>query len=147
MDRQNEDPAGMNRGAENDNHSTTNRKTHSKANGGAQDQYPGAPEKEPFEPLTFIDVSRWDELEPPAPEYVVPGRIPAKQVTLFTGEGGTGKSLLAQQLCTAATLINREWFGVVPWYGSTIYLDAEETQGNYALAGREGLDSLRRTVG
>jgi hypothetical protein len=124
-----EDPAGTSRGA---NTSTSNDgvrsngETHSKANGDAQGQYTRAPQGEPFEPLTFIDTSKWDETEAPEPEYVVPGRIPAKQVTLFSGEGGSGKSLLAQQLCTAASLVDKEWFGVVPRYGSSIYLDAEE---------------------
>jgi hypothetical protein len=160
MVQENEDPAGVSRGAEtttnsgNDNNSATNGGTHSKANGGAQDhsrsdihggngggpepsegetgnggaqgQYTRAPREEPFKPLTFIDTSKWDEIDPPEPEYAVPGRVPAQMVTLFTGEGGTGKSLIAQQLCTAATLVNREWFGVVPWYGPTIFLDAED---------------------
>jgi hypothetical protein len=45
---------------------------------------------------------------------------------LFSGEGGAGKSLRAEQLCTAATLTNKEWFGVVPWHGHGIVFDAEE---------------------
>lgn len=39
--------------------------------------------------------------EPPAPrEWYLPGFIPKGEVTLFTGPGGAGKSLAAQQLAT-----------------------------------------------
>jgi hypothetical protein len=32
------------------------------------------------------------------------------------------------QLCTAATLDNKEWFGVVPRHGPVIFLDAEDPE-------------------
>lgn len=39
--------------------------------------------------------------DPPERDWVLPGYIPAREVTLFTGPGGAGKSLFAQQLATA----------------------------------------------
>lgn len=39
--------------------------------------------------------------DPPEREWIIPGYIPAREVTLFTGPGGAGKSLFAQQLATA----------------------------------------------
>jgi hypothetical protein len=99
MAQSNEDPAGISRGAENpSSSSSSNGGTHSSGNGSAQDQSANAPRGEPFEPLTFVDTSKWDELEPTKPEYAVPDRVPAKQVTLFTGEGGTGKERVLRNI-------------------------------------------------
>lgn len=39
--------------------------------------------------------------DPPDRDWILPGYIPAREVTLFTGPGGAGKSLFAQQLATA----------------------------------------------
>jgi hypothetical protein len=57
MDRQNEDPAGVSRGAESDNSGHSNSQTHTNGNGGAQDanaqdQYTREPGGKPFEPST-----------------------------------------------------------------------------------------------
>jgi hypothetical protein len=40
-------------------------------------------------------------LRPPARDWLIPGFIPANEVTLFAGRGGVGKSLMAQHLATA----------------------------------------------
>jgi RecA-family ATPase len=47
----------------------------------------------------------------PPRDWLVDGLIPAKNVTLLTGNGGLGKSLLAQQLCTA-TALGHDWLGI-----------------------------------
>ena len=85
MDRQNEDPAGMNRGAENDNHSTTNRKTHSKANGGAQDQPKGATGYN-WRQFVYTSKQLRTMVFPPI-TFIVPSLVPTEGVTvpvLFT---------------------------------------------------------------
>ena len=46
--------------------------------------------------------------------------IPHGQVTLLTGDGAAGKSLLAQQLC-ASTAIGRCWLGV-EWHAARPYI-------------------------
>jgi RecA-family ATPase len=78
-------------------------------------------------PLTFINTDRWDDEPAPEPEYVVPGVVPAAQVTLFTGEGGTGKSILEFQLC-AAHVLSKKWLGMTPKPGPAIFLDAEDAE-------------------
>ncbi|WP_373486907.1 AAA family ATPase [Blastomonas sp.] len=58
-------------------------------------------------------------------EWLVGGLIPQKTVTLFSGDGGTGKSLLALQLAVAASSA-RQWIGKAVSEGSVIYMSAED---------------------
>lgn len=55
----------------------------------------------PLEPLAWINPVTWEgQPEKPA-EWLMPGFIPHKQVSLLYGDGGIGKTLLAQQIATA----------------------------------------------
>ena len=56
--------------------------------------------------LPRFDLDMLDGGAPIEREWILPGFIPAGEVTLFTGPGGAGKSLFAQQLatCLAARL-------------------------------------------
>ena len=58
-------------------------------------------------------------------EWLVHGLIPQKTVTLFSGDGGTGKSLLALQLAVSVTT-GRGWIGKPTSEGSVIYMSAED---------------------
>jgi len=49
--------------------------------------------------------------EPPAREWIVPGWLPVGAVTLNYGDGGTGKTLLAQQLMTSCAT-GGNWVGL-----------------------------------
>lgn len=51
--------------------------------------------------IATLDWSALAKLEPAPKAFVIPGFAPAGEVTLFTGAGSAGKSLLAQQLVTA----------------------------------------------
>jgi RecA-family ATPase len=46
---------------------------------------------------------------------------------LFSGEGGQGKSSLAEQLCVAHTL-TREWLGCTLRQGPAIYIECEDAE-------------------
>ena len=61
---------------------------------------------------------------PPRPWHV-PAVIPSRQVTLLTGDGGVGKSIVAMMLgvSTAAML---QWLGMTPTHGAVLYLSAED---------------------
>lgn len=50
--------------------------------------------------LPIFDFTKLDGPEPPPLEWVLKGYVPEREVTFFTGEGATGKSLSAQQLAT-----------------------------------------------
>jgi RecA-family ATPase len=80
------------------------------------------------EQLPFIDMSGWDASEPPPRQWLIVDYIPLRQVTLLSGTGGIGKSILVLQLLVAAAL-RREWVGgLFPKPGPAIYLGAEDEQ-------------------
>lgn len=60
--------------------------------------------------LQGVDPRSWTTPAPPR-RWIVPGWIPRGEVTLLMGNGGVGKSLIAQQLLTAAAA-NISWLGL-----------------------------------
>lgn len=58
-------------------------------------------------------------------EWLVPDLVPQNTVTLFSGDGGTGKSLLSLQLAVAVST-GRQWIGKAVSEGSVIYMSAED---------------------
>lgn len=61
----------------------------------------------------------------PPRQWLVHGLVPQKTVTLFSGDGGTGKSLLALQLAVAVTA-GTGWIGKAVERGRVIFLSAED---------------------
>jgi RecA-family ATPase len=74
-----------------------------------------------LEPLPYIDLVD----DPPRREWFVLDRIPANNITLFTGDGAAGKSLAFLQLA-AATSLDRDWLGTLPKQGPVLYLSFED---------------------
>jgi hypothetical protein len=72
-------------------------------------------------PLPYVDLSL--DLKPR--EWLVPDRIPMRNVALLSGEGAIGKSLLLMQLGGAVAL-GREWIGTWPTQGPVLYVSCEE---------------------
>lgn len=67
-----------------------------------------------------INFATWRDRELPDRKWLVPGWLPIGHVATLYGDGGTGKSLLAQQLMTACA-IGSCWLGLqtmhCPAYG------------------------------
>lgn len=63
----------------------------------------------------------------PPREWLVPELVPQKTVTLFGGDGGTGKSLLALQLAIA-TAAGGSWLGRTVQAGPVIFISAEDDE-------------------
>src|SRR5262245_5597145 len=72
-----------------------------------------------------INPADWEGALIPIREWVVPDYIPQEAVTLLSGDGGLGKSLLALQLAVARALA-RDWIGLLPEPGRTLVLSAED---------------------
>lgn len=53
--------------------------------------------------IKWVDPFEWQGVVPPKRKFVVAGMIPDGEVTLLTGAGGVGKTLLAQQIGTAVS--------------------------------------------
>lgn len=76
--------------------------------------------------LPTFDVGSFNGLDVTPREWLVEGMIPANNVTLFYGDGGSGKSLLAAQLCVAKVL-GCGWIGSEPLTkGNALYVSAED---------------------
>jgi hypothetical protein len=75
--------------------------------------------------LAFVDMSPWDTVSAPSRRWAVENRIPLRQPTLFSGEGATGKSIIALQLAVAHVL-GKDWLGSLPEPGPAIYFGAED---------------------
>jgi hypothetical protein len=70
-----------------------NGKANDQAQGGQQSQQP----TDPFEPIDFPSLAG---KTPPERRFVIEGWVPAGCVTSLYGQGGIGKSMLAQQMAT-----------------------------------------------
>jgi RecA-family ATPase len=108
--------------------------------------------------LTSLDLAELANVKPRAKQFSIERLAPLAEVTLFTGPGSAGKSLLGQQLATAAAA-GLPCLGLSVMTGPAIYLtcedDAEQLHWRQAhisdgigapmasLAGRLHLISLR----
>jgi RecA-family ATPase len=72
-------------------------------------------------PLPYVDLTAALEPRP----WLITDRIPRRNVTLLSGEGSIGKSILLMQLL-GATVRGELWLGSVPERGPVLYLSAEE---------------------
>ena len=90
--------------------------------GGNGSQQPPQPE-----PLVYVDISKWINAPVPTRRWAVLNRIPAKNVTILSGTGGTGKTIIAMQLA-AAIVLGRDWFRTLPERGPVIFLSCEEDE-------------------
>jgi RecA-family ATPase len=77
--------------------------------------------------LPLIDLRLWQGVTPRARQWIVRERIPNLNVTLLTGQGGVGKTLLVQQL-SVATVLGRDWIGELPEPGPVLLLTAEDDE-------------------
>jgi hypothetical protein len=76
-------------------------------------------------PLNWVDMSNWDNDPIPEREWAIRDRVPANQVGLFSGEGGTGKSITELQK-KIAHVTGKDWLGSMPEPGPAIYVGAED---------------------
>lgn len=74
--------------------------------------------------LPLIDIAR-DPIPPR--DWAVRDRIPARNVSLLSGEGAVGKSILLLQL-SASTVLARDWLGTMPEPGPVMYLSCEDDE-------------------
>lgn len=75
--------------------------------------------------LPLFDLSALAGQPPAVREWIVPDLIPANEITLFTGPGGAGKSLLAQQLATCLAR-GVPFLGMPVNPAKTLYVTAED---------------------
>jgi RecA-family ATPase len=77
--------------------------------------------------LPVLNVAEWDGVPVPGRDWAVLDRLIRRAVSLLSGEGGVGKSILILQLACAHVL-GRDWFGSLPELGPVLYLNAEDDE-------------------
>jgi hypothetical protein len=79
------------------------------------------------ERLAFIKIAEWQDQPVPERQWIVGDRIPAKNVTLLSGEGSIGKSILSLQLAVAVVL-GKDWLCSLPDLGPVIAVCCEDDE-------------------
>ena len=111
--------------------------------------FPSSPGAPPYDvadvpALRMVVASALSVRPPPPRRFLVEGMIPHGTVTLVSGDGGTGKSLLALQLGVAVAG-RRTWLGIGVSHGGCVYVSAEDDLDEIhrrlaGIAEAEGLD-------
>ena len=63
-------------------------------------------------PMRSITTGKWRDQPVPERRWLVPGILARGSITLLTGDGGLGKTLLMQQLMTGIALGGEHWLGL-----------------------------------
>jgi RecA-family ATPase len=79
----------------------------------------------PVKALSWLNMATWDGEPKPERKWAIRGRVPLGQVGLFSGEGGTGKSII-EIMKDVAHVAGKDWLGSMPEQGPAIYLGAED---------------------
>src|SRR5262245_21626383 len=80
---------------------------------------------EPLPSLPWLNISNWDNVPTPERQWAIRDRVPLNQVGLFSGEGGTRKSLI-EMAKDVAHVAGKDWLGSMPEPGPAFYLGAED---------------------
>jgi RecA-family ATPase len=78
-------------------------------------------------PLQWLDMSSWDIDPIPERKWAIRDRVPLNQAGLFSGEGGTGKSII-ELMKDAAHVVAKDWLGSMPEPGPAFYIGAEDDE-------------------
>jgi AAA domain len=80
--------------------------------------------------LKWIDMARWDSEPAPPREWAIRDRAPRRQAGLFSGEGGTGKSII-EMMKNVCHVAGKEWLGAMPTRGPAFYVGCEDEEDEF----------------
>src|SRR5215831_12462351 len=98
-----------------------------RSNGGGERQQGEQTKSSRALPLNWLDMSNWDHEPIPEREWAILNRVPLKQAGLFSGEGGTGKSII-ELMKDVSHVAGKDWFGSLPAPGPAFYIGAEDDE-------------------
>jgi RecA-family ATPase len=100
-----------------------------KRNGAKIFRHPSAQDTEQTKapPIKWLDMSNWDSEPVPERKWSIKDRVPLNQAGLFSGEGGTGKSII-ELMKNVAHVTGKDWLGSMPEPGPAIYVGAEDDE-------------------
>ena len=116
-----------------------------KQNGAKILHHPNAQDTERNKAATikWLDMSNWDTEPVPERQWAIKDRVPLNQAGLFSGEGGTGKSII-ELMKNVAHVAGKDWLGSLPEPGPAFYIGAEDDKNEIhirlaAIAGHYGV--------
>ena len=77
--------------------------------------------------LKWVDMSNWDNEPVPERKWAIRDCVPLHQAGLFSGEGGTGKSILELEK-DVAHVTGKDWLTLMPEPGPAIYVGTEDSE-------------------
>jgi RecA-family ATPase len=80
--------------------------------------------------LTTITPTAWKNTDPAEQRWLAGARIPRGDLTLFSGNGGAGKTETAVQLLIAVAAAWGDWLGCVVENGPALFVSCEEPESN-----------------
>jgi RecA-family ATPase len=86
-------------------------------------QQPNSPPPPDF----WVNIGAWDAKAIPEREWAIFDRSPLNQAGLFSGHGGTGKSIL-ELTKDVAHVAGADWLGTVPELGGAFYIGCEDEE-------------------
>jgi RecA-family ATPase len=88
---------------------------------------PLAPAQQPLPAIKWLNMSNWDNEPRPERDWAILNRVPLRQAGLFSGEGGTGKSII-ELMKNVAHVMGRDWLCSMPEQGPAFYIGAEDDE-------------------
>ena len=76
-------------------------------------------------PLAWLNMATWDSEPVPERKWAIRDRVPLNQAGLFSGEGGTGKSII-ELMKNVAHVAGKDWMHSLPEPGPAFYIGAED---------------------
>jgi RecA-family ATPase len=77
--------------------------------------------------LRWLDMSNWDNKPRPERAWAILNRVPLNQAGLFSGEGGTGKSII-EIMKDVSHVAGKDWLGSLPVPGPAFYIGSEDDE-------------------
>ena len=102
------------------------KKIDTNGNGWTERDFSAPPQSDEQRPLPWLDMSSWDDGEPPTIDWSITNLVPREQAGLFSGVGGTGKTT-TELLKDVAHVIGLPWLNWMPTQGPVIFVGCEDT--------------------
>jgi hypothetical protein len=77
--------------------------------------------------IQWLNMANWDRVPIPERKWAILNRVPLNQAGLFSGEGGTGKSII-ELTKDVAHVAGKDWLGSLPELGPAFYIGAEDEE-------------------
>lgn len=81
----------------------------------------------PAETFPIANLAAWEGIQPKPKAFIMPGFVPARELTLATGSGGANKSTFGQQLATCCAA-GVPMLGIEVLQCATLYITAEDDE-------------------